>query len=473
VTPRSLWLQEALGRPGEEDLPPLQGDARADVCIVGGGYTGLWTALRLKEHDPALDVLIVERDVCGGGASGRNGGFVLSWWSKLASLEKTMGAGEALRLARASAAAVDEIGAFCEMHGIDAHFRRDGWLWAATSAAQVGAWEETLATAERLGVRPFRHLERDEAARLAGSPTHLAGVFEETGATVQPALLARGLRRVALERGVRIHERSPMTALERERPPRVRTPGGTVTATKVVLASGAWSAGIRELRRTLVVVASDMVATEPIPAVLEEIGWTSGMCISDSRLLVNYYRTTRDGRLAWGKGGGAMAFAGKVGPAFEGASPCADEVTARLRSLYPRLRDVPITHSWTGPIDRNATALPYFGRLGGREDVQFGYGFSGNGVGPCFVAGRILASRLLERDDEWAAAAFPEGPVGHFPRSRTGDFPPEPLRYVSGLVVRGAVARKEEAENAGRPPGRLTRRLAALAPAGLVPTRGS
>jgi putative aminophosphonate oxidoreductase len=473
VTVRSLWLQEALALPGEDDAPRLDGDVRADVCIVGGGFTGLWTALRLKEHDPALDVAVVERDVCGGGASGRNGGFVLSWWSKLASLEKAMGAGEALRMARASAAAVDEIGAFCEEHGIDAHYRRDGWLWAATSTAQVGAWEETLATAERLGAQPFQALAEGEAARLAGSPTHLAGVLEETGATVQPALLVRGLRRVALGRGVRIFEHTPMIAFERDRPPRVLAPRGTVTATKVVLALNAWSAGISELRRTLVVVASDMVATEPVPETLEEIGWTSGLCISDSRLLVNYYRTTRDGRLAWGKGGGAIAFGGKIGAAFEGASPCADEVTARLRAHYPRLSDVPVTHSWTGPIDRNATALPFFGRLGGREDIQFGYGFSGNGVGPAVVAGRILASRVLERDDEWAAAPFPEGPVGHFPRSRTGDFPPEPLRYLGGVVVRAAVARKEEAENAGRRPDPLTRRLASLAPAGLVPTRGS
>jgi putative aminophosphonate oxidoreductase len=472
VTVRSLWLEEALALPGEADAPSLEGDVTADVCIVGGGYTGLWTALRLKEHDPSADVTLVEADVCGGGASGRNGGFVLSWWAKLGSLRKALGSDEALRMARASADAVDEVGRFCAEHAVDAHFRRDGWLWAATSAAQVGAWEETLATAESLGARPFRVVSRDEAAGLAGSPTHLAGVFEESAATVQPALLARGLRRVALERGIRIFERSPMTGLDRGRPPRVRTTRGSVTAERVVLALNAWIASLRELRRSLVVIASDMVASEPIPERLAELGWTSGLCISDSRLLVNYYRTTRDGRLAWGKGGGAIAFGGRVGATFEGASPCADEVAARLRALYPRLRDVRITHSWTGPIDRNPTALPYLGHLGGREDVLYAYGFSGNGVGPSVVAGRILASRVLGRDDEWAAVRFPEGPVGRFPRSRAGAFPPEPLRYLGGLLVRGAVERKEEAENAGREPGVFVRRLAALAPAGLVPTRG-
>ena len=270
---RSLWLQEALGG-AEEDAPRLEGDEKADVCIVGGGYTGLWTAIRLKEHDPALDVVLVEGDVCGGGPSGRNGGFVLSWWAKFAKLEHIVGADEALRLCRASAGAVEAIGGFCSANGIDAHFRHDGWLWAATSAAQIGAWEETVAAIERHGEQVFERLEPEEVARRAGSPTHLAGVLEQSGATVQPALLARGLRRVALERGVRIFERSPMTRLERSRPPRVHTPGGIVTAERVVLAMNAWLAQIGELSRSIFVLASDMVATERVPERLAEIGLT-------------------------------------------------------------------------------------------------------------------------------------------------------------------------------------------------------
>jgi putative aminophosphonate oxidoreductase len=470
---RSYWLQEALSQPGEGDCPPLTGDVRADVCIVGGGYAGLWTALRLREHDPSLDVAVVEADVCGGGASGRNGGFVLSWWAKLASLRKLVGDEEAARLASASASAVAEIGGFCAAHGIEADYRPDGWLWAATSPAQIGTWEETLAAAEAVGARPFRRLGQDEVASLVGSQAHLAAVFEETAATVQPAFLARGLRRVALERGVRIFESSPMTKLERSRPPRVRTPFGSVTADTVVLTLNAWVARLRELRRSLVVVASDMVATEPIPERLAELGWTSGVCVSDARLLVNYYRTTRDGRIAWGKGGGAIAFGGRIGKAFEGESPRAAEVATSLRALYPQLHDVRVTHSWTGPIDRTPTALPYFGILGGREDIHYGYGFSGNGVGPTVLAGRILASRVLRRDDEWAAVALPAGPSGMFPRNRAGAFPPEPVRYVAGRLVRTAVARKEAAEDAGRPSGPIASRLAALAPAGLTPSKRS
>ena len=459
--PRSLWLDEAL--PGDDRSIELAGRVRADVCVVGGGYTGLWTALTLKEREPALEVVVVEADVCGGGASGRNGGFVLSWWAKFKTLVKLYGADEALRLARASEDAVREIGRFCDDHGIDAHFRSDGWLWAATSDAQVGAWRPTLAELERHGVRPFEELDREEIARRSGSTAHVAGVFEPGAATVQPALLARGLRRVALERGVHIFERSPMTRLERTRPPVVRTPKGAVQGEKVVLATNAWAAAVPELRRALVVIASDMVATEPIPARLEASGWTDGLAISDSRLLVNYYRTTRDGRIAFGKGGGALSYDGRVGRRFDGRSPRAGAVAASLRALYPQLADVPVVASWTGPIDRTVTSLPFFGRLERRDDLLYGTGYSGNGVGPSLLGGRILASLALAVDDEWSTAPLARGPVA--------TFPPEPVRFAGGAIVRAAVARKERAEDAGRRPDPLTARLAALAPAGLVPVK--
>ncbi len=461
---RSLWLQEALGG-ADEDAPRLEGDEKADVCIVGGGYTGLWTAIRLKEHDPALDVVLVEGDVCGGGPSGRNGGFVLSWWAKFAKLEHIVGADEALRLCRASAGAVEAIGGFCTANGIDAHFRHDGWLWAATSAAQIGAWEETVAAIERHGEQVFERLEPEEVARRAGSPTHLAGVLEQSGATVQPALLARGLRRVAQERGVRIFERSPMTRLERSRPPRVHTPGGIVTTERVVLAMNAWLAQIGELSRSIFVLASDMVATERVPERLAEIGLSDGVAISDSRLLVNYYRTTLDGRIAFGQGGGLIARGGQIGRDFHGAAPPsrAGEVARSFRELYPTLADVPTPVSWTGPIDRSHDGLPLFGRLGGRPDIVFGAGYSGNGVGPCFLGGRMLSSLALGLDDEWAHSALLLTP--------RGGFPPEPIRYIGAHVVRAAVARKERGEDAGKVAGPLTSFVAGLAPAGLVPVK--
>jgi putative aminophosphonate oxidoreductase len=459
--PRSLWLQEALAG-AAEDRPPLHGNVRADVCIVGGGFTGLWTALALKDREPSLDVALVERDICGGGASGRNGGFVLSLWAKFEALARVCGTDEALRLARASATGVGEIATFCREHDIDAHFREDGWLWTATNRSQVGAWDSTIAAIERRGERPFERLDPDEVARRSGSPIHLAGVLEPTAATIQPALLARGMRRVALQRGVHVYEGSPMTALERERPPRVRTPHGSVTADRVVLAMNAWATRLREVRRSVVVIASDVVATAPIPERLRELGWTTGTCIDDSRLLVNYYRTTHDGRLVFGQGGGTLAFGGRVGSSFEGRSPREGEVRAGLRFIYPSLADVPVTHTWTGPIDRTAVGLPFFWRVGGREDLLCGAGYSGNGVGPSRLGGRILASLALGLDDDWSTCGLAGEPTG-------GWLPPEPLRYLGGRLVREAVARKERAEDAGGRASRRTLAIARLAPAGLVP----
>ena len=455
---RSWWLEQALG--GEKDAPTLSGAVNADVCIVGGGFTGMWTALRIKEREPSTDVVIVEADVCGGGASGRNGGFALTFWHHFLGLERICGGEEAVRLARASEEAVADIGRFCDENGVDAQFRPDGWLWTATNAAQQGAWASTVDAIGRHGRHPFQALSPEDAAYRAGSPAHQSGVFEATAASVQPALLARGLRRVVLERGVQIFERSPMTRLERSSTLRVHTQNGSVSAGRVVLAMNAWSAQMRELGKALVIVSSDVVLTAPIPEDVRPAGWSEGVCISDSRLMVNYFRPTPEGRLVFGKGGGRLAYGGRVGPSFNGGSGDVAWVEHDLRRLYPALRDVPVTHNWIGPIDRSLDGLPFFTTLG-RPDLICGAGFSGNGVGPSVLGGRILASMTLGRADEWSSCGLVRRPAG--------GLPPEPFRYVGGRMVRGAVARKERAEDSGSTPGWLDIRLAQLAPPGLVP----
>lgn len=463
---RSHWLEEVL-REDRDVAPRLEGDERADVCIVGGGYTGLWTAIRLKERDPSLDVVIVERDVAGGGASGRNGGFVLTFWAKFLSLEKICGAEEAIRLCKASAEAVDEVGRFCAENGIDAHFRRDGWLWAATCRAHLGSWDSTLAKLGKHQVHPFRLLRAEEARRLAGTPTHLGGVFEETAASVQPARLVRGLRRVALARGVKIFENSPMTALRRSRAPVVQTRLGSVEAGCVVLAMNAWAARFPEIRKAIAVISSDMIITEPMPDRLAEIGWNNGMTISDCRMLVQYYRTTLDGRIGFGKGGvnGVKAFGGRVGPSFEGPSPLAETVEQGFKELYPMLSDVRVAASWIGPVDRSKSGLPMFGGLEGRPDILYAVGFSGNGVGPCVLAGKILASLVLRRADAWSKCGLVRPPER--------GFPPEPIRYFGTSFVRAAALAKDQAEHEGRAPARITRFVAGFAPSGLAPTKES
>jgi glycine/D-amino acid oxidase-like deaminating enzyme len=458
VAPRSLWLQEALAAEEGVASSELVEAVRADVCVVGGGYTGLWTALRIAELEPAASVVLVEADICGGGPSGRNGGFALSWWPKVETLVKRVGEEEALRLVRASVEAVDELGAFCEREGIDAHYRRGGWLWTATSPAQLGSWEGAVAAAARAGEQPFEILSAEEVQRRTGSPVHLGAAYEARAATVQPALLARGLRRVAEARGVRIFERSPMVELDREGGV-VRTRSGSVQAGTIVLATGAWLAGIPELKRAVVAVSSDMIATAPMAERLEAAGWSGGEAISNCRLMVHYYRTTQDGRIAFGQGGHRHAFDGRVEDEFFAASARAERRLRRdLVRLVPYADGVEVTHAWGGPIDRTADGAPIFGRLPGAVPIVYAVGYSGNGVAPSLTAAKILASSALGRDDEWSGSALNRGVAG--------TFPPEPIRYLGGFVVRAAVRRKESREDDGRSVDPLTRRIAGLAPQG-------
>jgi putative aminophosphonate oxidoreductase len=454
---RSLWLREALA--GADVEPPLVDAVRADVAIVGGGYVGLWTAIRIKEREPACDVAIVEQDVCGGGASGRNGGFAISWWCKAPSLVKRFGQEEGLRLALASEAAVDELGGFCAEHGIDAHFRKAGWLWTATTRAQLDGWEDVVRMAERLGADVYERLSPDEVARRAGSSAHLAGVLDKTGGIIHPGFLVRGLARVARELGVRIYERSRVVELDRDYPPTLRTEHGALTAEKIVLATNAWAAGVPELRRGLVIVSSDIVATAPIPDRLREIGWTGGEAITDSQLMVDYYRTTRDGRIVFGKGGWGIAFGGRIGPDFDRSRRRAAAVSADFRRTYPNLASARLSDDWSGPIDRSATGLPLLGRLGGRDHILYGVGWSGNGVAPSLLGGKILASLALGLDDEWSQSSLVD--------QRFARLPPEPIRFIGAHIVREAVRRKEAAEAEGRTPNQLSVLLAKLVPAGL------
>jgi len=463
---RSHWLTEALGdEQRHDDAPPLRGSARADVAIVGGGYVGLWTALRIKELDPAADVAILEADICGSGASGRNGGFVLSWWPKLASLVALCGKDEALRLVAASEQAIDEIETFAASEAPQAQMRRGGWLWTATSDAQLGAWNDVVALAEKLGSDAFVRLTPGEIRARSGSPQHLAGVLDRSGATVHPAYLARGLRRAALARGVRLFEHTKVTAIGRQSPSILHAGQGRLTADRVVIATNAWAVALRELRRHLFVISSDMIVTGPIPERLQEIGWTGGEAITDSQTLVCYYRTTADGRIAFGKGGWAIAFGTHLPRAMERHRGRAAMVARDFRRYYPMLHDVAVDNDWAGPIDRTGNSLPIFGHLAGCERIVYGVGWSGNGVGPSVVGGKILASLALGRRDEWSQA----GLVGAHARR----FPPEPIRYLGAHVVREAIVRKERSEALGLAPNRVAVALASLAPSGLEDKTGA
>lgn len=461
----SRWLSETLAAEEPVAPTPLRQDIRADVCIVGGGFTGLWSAIRIKEASPDSEVVIVEARLCGSGASGRNGGFVLSLWAKYQSLAKMCGEAEALRLCQLSSQAIIELQSFCQQHDIDAQLRLDGWLWSATTTAQLGSWDSTVKQLELLGQSPFARLTPGQAAQCSGSSLHLDGVFESVAATVQPASLARGLLRHARKLGVKVYEASPMQTLENGQPARVRCAQGSVSAGKVILAMNAWAARFADIRKAFVVVSSDVVMTRPLPGLLEEIGWRNGMSISDSRMLVHYYRTTPDGCIVFGKGGGSeqLVYGAKLADKLDGPSNIAATVAAHLRRAYPGVQAADITSNWTGPIDRTRNGLPHFGSLPGQPHILYAIGYSGNGVGPSMLGGRILAALALQLDNEWSRCGLVHG--------LQRDFPPEPLRYFGGRLVRHAVGQVDLAADENRQPPWLMQQLSKLAPSGLSPTK--
>lgn len=458
---RSPWLREALAAEGDpEPAPPLSGEQTADVAIVGGGYTGLWTALGLLERDPGLAVTVLEADICGGGPSGRNGGFVNGWWDELATLRDVYGADGALDCARALATSVHAIGEWCERNGVDAHYRRAGMLTVSTTPLHDEAWAASVEAARALGVPDeYRDLTPDEVATRCRSPRFRGAALMRDGATVHPGHLVRGLRRACADRGVTIHESTRVTRL---RPvsggvrleTRSAVGDGALRAGQAVLAMNAWTAGWRPFRRSLLAWSSWMVRTEPISELIaERLGWTGGESIVDARFSVDYLHVTRDGRIAFGAGGGRPGYGGRIGRSFVDDVAAGRRAIEGFRTLFPQLREVRLTDMWGGPIDVSADHLPRIGAIAGGR-AHFAFGYSGNGVAPSHLAGRILAARVLGSDEPISRLPI----VGPVPRR----LPPEPFRYVGARVLREAMIRREDGEEAGRAPSAWLRELTRL-----------
>jgi len=455
---RSPWLREALADEGEPAaVAALTQNTDADVAIIGGGYTGLWTAEHLLSRDPSLRVVVLEADICGGGPSGRNGGFVNSWWDEASGFVDLFGTDGAAACLEEVAVSVATIGDWCVEHGVDAHYRRNGMLIVSTTPAHDGRWTDDVAAARRLGdPDAFRALTDDDVAARCRSPRFRAGALMRDGATVHPARLVRGLRRVCLERGATIHEGTRVTGVRDGDAGRLRvvTDGGEVRARHVVLAVNAWAAGWPSARSRVLAWGSYMVRSEPIPELVErELGWAGGESIIDARFSVHYLHVTREGRIAIGAGGGLPGLGGRIGPSFTDDVGSARRAAYAFRWLFPQLSDVRLTDAWGGPIDVSPDHLPHaWSERNGRLHVAAGY--SGNGVAPSHLLGRILASLALEMDD----------PITRLPivgRSQHR-FPPEPMRYVGARILREAMIRREDAEERGDVPHRLVREISRI-----------
>jgi glycine/D-amino acid oxidase-like deaminating enzyme len=441
------WLEEAGG---VEALRALSGERDADMVVIGGGYTGMWAAWQLKALEPGARVALLEADVCGQGPSGRNGGFCNVMWFSVPNMRERWGDAGALAVARASSDAIAGIESFCREQEVDAWFRRGGYMQVSTAPAHDRTWDEALVACRELGqIDAAEPLDAAGVAARCASPAFRGGAFYPDAATVQPARLALGLRERLRGAGVEVFERSPVRALRSGGGGvEARTDAGAVRAGAAVVAVGGAARAARgPLRDALTVTSSHIVLTEPVPDVLEEVGWTGGECVTDSRALIDYFRTTPDGRIAFGWGGGRIAPGARLGGRAEIDPEVTAGAAARLRAYFPQLAGRRLTHAWGGPIDVSPTHLPLVVPLpGGRAFAAAGY--TGNGVGPSYMVGRALASLALDRRDEHSRLPI----VDPSPRR----VPPEPLHWLGGEAIRRALNRKENAELAGQAPDPLS-----------------
>ena len=449
------WINEAGPQP---EFPALEGEHRFDVVVVGGGFTGLWTAYHLRSAEPDLKVGLIESHRIGHGPSGRNGGFVDAMWVSFASLVARYGELPALRLARASERSVSQVGEFLEQHEVDAWYRKSGYLNVSTAPPYDGSWDGNMKAMRASGIIDGpRELSPAEVQEICASPAFRGGVHYGAAATVQPARLSFGIRDANHDLGVELFESSPVTRIEDNGPEvRLFTPRGRATAGKLILANGPALAGMGSpLRSNVTLASSHMVITEPVPDVIEELGWTGGEAISDCRSLLSYFRTTPDGRIAFGWGGGRIAAGARRFGRAELDAEVITGVIEGLRRYFPMLADRKLEYAWGGPIDASATHLPHVVELpSGRAFAAFGY--TGNGVGPSQMVGRSLASLALDRRDEYSELAFIE------PASRLTSVPPEPFRWIGGAVIREAIGRREEAFMNGERPDPISSAIARI-----------
>ena len=428
---RSFWLDTL---PERDPHAPLDGTVDAEVCIVGGGYTGLWAALYAKELDPARDVVLLEATRCGTGASGRNGGFLQSTLTHglgngLARFPEELAQLERLGLENLRALAAD-----VERLGIDAELQAAGDLIVALEPRELADLEEEAVLARRFG-HEAELLDAERIQAEVNSPTYLGGLWTRTGsALVHPGKLADGLRAAAVRAGVRVFEYSPARGLRKTAGAGVTvlTDGGVVNASRVLLATSAYPPLVRAVGRYIAPVYDYALVTEPLDARRREaIGWTGRQGVSDLGNQFHYYRLTADGRILWGGYDAVYRYGGPVGPQLDDHEPTFAKLSQHFFTTFPQLEGLRFSHRWGGAIDTCSRFSVFFGTaLGGR--VAYALGYTGLGVGASRFGGRVGLDLLDGRATEPTSLTMV--------RRRPLPFPPEPLRTGVIQLTRNRLA---------------------------------
>lgn len=428
---------------------PLPGDRDVDVAIVGAGYTGLWTAAYLAAGDPTLRIAVVEKEIAGFGASGRNGGWCSALFpASTAKVARLYGRQPAVALARAMYETVDEVGKTTAAWGIDCHFAKGGTVIVARTPVQLGRARVEVAQAQAFGFGEddLRLLRASEARDKLAATSVLGGTFTPHCAAIHPARLVRGLASVVEARGVQLFEHTPATRLSAGV---VQTPHGRLRADIVVRATEGYSPTLPGHRRVIAPVYSLMLATAPLPASSwKEVGLAQRETFSDFRHLIIYGQRTADDRLAFGGRGAPYHFGSRIRCSYDRAPAVFAELARVLRELFPATADVEITHTWGGPL---GVPRDWFASVGLDRDsgVAWAGGYVGDGVGTSNLAGRTLADLILRRDTDLVRLPW----VNH----QSPRWEPEPLRWIGanlGLRLMSSADREEERT------GRSSRRAA-------------
>ena len=433
-----FWFDNAMQEEAYALPLSLPAKHHCDVCIIGGGFTGLWTAIKLKQQQANLKVTIIEKGYCGQGASGRNGGAMLTWSTKLPSLSKLVGFEKALFLVRESESAVHQIAEFVCQHGIDCDCRIDGCYYTASNEAQKHLLAPAIKMLEDNNLNAWQHCDT-QALINTGSAANISGHYSPHGGSIQPAKLVRGLKQVAESLGITIIEQCQYTAHSGQSPLNVETSQGNICANHLVFAVNAWLPTLKpQFQRNIVLVSSDMAITKPMPETLNHLSLNHGAAIIDSRIFVNYYRTTTDGRLMLGKGGNYFSFANRVSDKFEQPSRYQTLLNNSLSHFFPN-HNFEIDRTWTGPSDRSVTGFPFFGHLNNQANVIYAGGYSGNGVVQSFLGANILCALILKNAPVWQHCGLVNQTLDNFVV--------EPFRTVGAYLIRNAIRRKERAED--------------------------
>ncbi|HVX19988.1 MAG TPA: FAD-binding oxidoreductase [Acidimicrobiales bacterium] len=471
----SLWWDQVDGdivpRPG------LPGDLDVDVAIVGAGFTGLWTARSLLDADRSLRVAVLEQEVAGFGASGRNGG----WCSALFAasdgrIAREHGEGAARAMRRAMQDSVDQVGRAAAADGIDCRFAKGGTVVAARSPAQVVRARREVAEAREHGVTEddLRWLDAGEARSVLGAAGVLGATYTPHCAALQPALLARGLAGAVERRGGAVYEQTVVTAIEPGGPPgtgdgpvrrpparrptvrrpTVHTAGGRVRADVVVRAVEGWTPRLPGTGRAVAPVYSLMVATEPLgDRFWAEAGLADRQTFSDHRHLIVYGQRTADGRIAFGGRGAPYHFGSQVRPAYDRVPAVHRALRDTLVDLFPALAGVRITHTWGGPL---GVPRDWFSSVGLDRATGMGWagGYVGDGVSTANLAGRTLADLVLDRDSDLVRLPW----VGH----RSPSWEPEPLRWLGVNAGLASMKLADRTEGRRGRPSRLATAMGRL-----------